>query len=656
MTQQPATRLTQLERRRATALAASARPLVELEVPHIAEFVLSQAYMGDRLYPRQLLLLKLMFCAEHLLTDYDREVLAEWSAGFEPVTRSDGTVAFAGSYGVQPDVVERMRWCREHGRGWMQEVVAVIGRRGSKGHLGALAAAYILWHLLATGDPQKHFGLPAGKQLQVFVFAGKHNQAKANQFADIANALERAPCFAPYLARRGPDTFLLFSPAQVAAGVSDPSRAAILIRAAESTPLSGRGPAAPLQLFDEMAHMTAAGSNRSAEEMYSAAVPASAQFGASAFIYQASSPWQQHGQFFHNYQRGLALDGDTGSPVDPDVLVVQLPSWDLYRDWDRTRGQGLPAWPDGPLLPVQTASLFDEETVGAAQRRADPVNFDVEYCALWATSVAAYLRPADVDAIFAPWQGQHLTMRGSGMMRHDYVAHGDPSRVNANFAFVIAHPEVEPATGQRHVVVDLIRVWRPSDYPNHTINYRQVTRDITDLLIAFPLQSFTLDQFNSAGLLDELAHFARTDPRLLRRPHVSVRHATAPSNLATAESFKTAVLRGLVHAPQHELAESELRNLEERNGRVDHPSRGPVQTSDIADCLMAVTRELLGDGAGHNTIQDLTDFGLTGSHPPESWLSGNHPIGQQLAALSSSQRRQERHMPARGRRLPGSRY
>ncbi len=101
------------------------------------------------------------------------------------------------------------------------------------------------------------------------------------------------------------------------------------------------------------------------------------------------------------------------------------------------------------------------------------------------------------------------------------------------------------------MVVDLIRVWRPSDYPNHTINYRQVTRDITDLLIAFPLQSFTLDQFNSAGLLDELAHFARTDPRLQRRPHVSVRHATAPSNLATAESFKTAVLRGLVHAPQH---------------------------------------------------------------------------------------------------------
>jgi hypothetical protein len=300
------------------------------------------------------------------------------------------------------------------------------------------------------------------------------------------------------------------------------------------------------------------------------------------------------------------------------MLVVQLPSWDLYRDWERTRGQGLPAWPDGPLLPVQTASLFDADTVGAAQRRADPVNFDVEYCALWATSVSAYLRPADVDTIFASWRGQPLTMRGSGTMAHEYVAHGDPSRVNANFALVVAHPETEPETGQRHVIVDLIHVWRPSDYPNHTIDYRQVTQEIKDLLIAFPLDSFTFTQFNSAGLLDELQHFVRTDPRVQRRPAVSFRHATAPSNLATAESFKTAVLRGLVHAPQHELAESEVRNLEERNGRVGHPSRGPVQTSDIADCLMAVTSQLLGDGAGRNTIQDLANIGLTGSHRPDA--------------------------------------
>ncbi len=27
----------------------------------------------------------------------------------------------AGSYGVQPDVLDRMRWCRDQVRGWMRE-------------------------------------------------------------------------------------------------------------------------------------------------------------------------------------------------------------------------------------------------------------------------------------------------------------------------------------------------------------------------------------------------------------------------------------------------------------------------------------------------------------------------------------------------------
>lgn len=627
---------------------------VELPVPHIGEFALLERFLGQRLYPRQLLILKLMFCALDLLTDYDRAVLAEWSAGFTPIMRSDGSAGFAGTYGVPPDVLDRMQWCRNQGRGWFREIVAVIGRRGSKGLLGAIASAYVLWRLLATGDPQANYGLPAGKQLHVLVFAGKHDQAKANQFKDIVDCIENAPCFQSYLAGRTADTLLLFSPAQVAAGVTDPARAAIVIRAAESTPLSGRGPASPLLLFDEMAHMTSAGSNRSAEEMYSAATPATSQFGTEALIYQASSPWQQQGQFYFNYQRGLALDADTSAPIDPDVLVVQLPSWDLYRDWELTAGEGLAAWPDGPVLPVQKGPMFDRDDAGAAQRRADPANFDVEYRAQWATSMAAYLRPGDVDLVFSPWRGQALEMRGAGSLWHPYVAHGDPSRVNANFAFVIAHPEIDEL-GHRHVIVDLIHTWRPADFDNHTINYRAVTADIKKFMIDFPLSSVSFDQFNSAGLLDELQHFARTEPRLQRRPTLRERPATTQRNLRDAEVFKSAVIGGRVHAPFHDLADRELRNLEERNGRVDHPSRGPVQTSDVADALMAVTAELLGDGAGHLVMQALSSLSPRGTGPRGPWTPSTDGMAEQFSAFSRAKRRQVPHNPARGRR-PGTRY
>lgn len=653
MTRCAESRLSKLERQRLAGSRPPPKAPVELVVPHIGEFALGERYLQQRLYPRQLLLLKLMFCAVELLTDYDHAVLKEWRAGFSPSRRFDGTVGFSGSYGVAPDVLDRIAWCREQGRSWFREVVAVIGRRGSKGHLGAIAAAYVLWRLLATGNPQLHYGLPLGKQLHVLVFAGKHDQAKVNQFKDIADTLDSAPCFEPYLARRTADSVALFSPAQLAAGHTDPARAAIVIRASESTPVSGRGPASPLQLYDEMAHMTASGSNRSAEEMFSAATPATAQFRTEALIYQASSPWQQQGQFYQSYLRGLALNPDTCAPVDPDVLVVQLASWDLYRDWELTQGDGVLAWPEGPRLPIQSQPIFDQDTAGAAQRRADPINFDVEYGARWATSVSAYLRPGDVEEIFSRWRGQELFQRASGSPSHIYVAHGDPSRVNANFAFVIAHPETDD-NGQSHVIVDLIHAWRPSDFPDHTIDYRQVTAEIKQLMIAFPLHSVSFDQFNSAGLLDELRHFARTEPRMQRRPTVSERTATAQRNLSDAEIFKSAVIGGRVHAPHHDLADRELRNLEERNGRVDHPTRGPVQTSDIADALMAVTAQLLGDGAGHRTMQGLAALPLQASRPRGAWPSSADGVAEQFRAFSAAQRRDLPRNPARG--YPRTRY
>lgn len=490
----------------------------------------------------------------------------------------------------------------------------MLGRRGSKGFLGAVGGAYILWQLLSTGDPTRHYGLPRGKQLHVLVFAGKHDQAKVNQYRDLADVICAAPCFGPYLADRTTSALRLFSPAQVAAGVTDSDRAAVVISAREATPLSGRGPATPMLYLDEMAHMLAGGANRPAEEIFSAAIPATAQFGPDAFIFQASSPWQQQGQFYENYRRGLAVDPVTRAPLDPDILVVQLPSGGLYRDWEATGAGELAAWPGGPPLPVQDRPVFDEVEAGAALRRADPANYAVEYLAQWRTSVAAYLRAEDVDALFAPWRGRRLEMASRGISAHRYVAHGDPSVSGANFGFVLAHPETDEA-GQRHVVVDLLRVWRPTDFADDRIDYEVVVGDLAEIIGRFPIAAMSFDQFNAAGLLGQLRTFVRTEPNLVARPMLTERTATAASNHREAETFKTALGRGLVHAPYHDLAEAELRNLELRNGRVDHPARGPVQTADLADCLMAVTTVLLGDHLGDDLHIALGATRLQASRP-----------------------------------------
>src|SRR6266511_285398 len=105
------------------------------------------------LYPVQCLLLKVMFLEVDHLTDYDRRRLAQLGAGFAPGVGDDGRPSFVGSQGVPPDVIARMRHCREAGYRWFPEVLMVVGRRGSKGHLGAVCAARVIWELMLMIDP-----------------------------------------------------------------------------------------------------------------------------------------------------------------------------------------------------------------------------------------------------------------------------------------------------------------------------------------------------------------------------------------------------------------------------------------------------------------------------------------------------------------------
>jgi hypothetical protein len=39
---------------------------------------------------------------------------------------------------------------------------------------------------------------------------------------------------------------------------------------------------------------------------------------------------------FYEYTRGLAVDPATGLALNHDILVVQMPSWGPYLDWELT--------------------------------------------------------------------------------------------------------------------------------------------------------------------------------------------------------------------------------------------------------------------------------------------------------------------------------
>lgn len=583
-----------------------------LPVPDPITFVIHPEYL-DRanMYPRQATLLKIIFLRHDLLTDYDHAVIDEWEQSFRE----------SGNNGIVPGVRDRMVKLRNEGRKWFRETLLVMGRRAGKGHVSGLSMSYVLWNYMAKGDPQNYYGVDRDKKLVAMVFAGKRDQAKATVWQDAVNYITGSVCFAPYiraplqaekLSVYAPNDFLRMKKrAEQGMNPDDINMATFEIVPKESTLMAGRGPTSFMQAYDEMAHVVATGANRSAEDLYGAATPSLDQFGFDAFIIEPSSPWQMLGQFYVNYQNSLLMD-EEGEPVYPEMLMIQLASWDIYKDWEIAHE--IAVFPEGftgdlgeyegqPTIyfqPLRGAiQSYDDQM--ARLEQSNPETFKVERRSHFAVALDAYLKEEKVKEIFKPWTGRNehfgqpqLGMQVRGRLDIDYKAHGDPSKSNANFGLAMAHAEPGP-DNRLHVVFDKIHHFEPQNFTDHIVDYDQVEEWIWgNMLEPFMPTEMTFDQFNSAQVIQRLARRSRQS-NLPKTTQVYEKTATRQHNWKRAEIFKTAVNMGWVHAPYYEQAELELLFLQEKNGVVDHPDSGPVQTKDVADAMMECVMALIGD-------------------------------------------------------------
>jgi hypothetical protein len=595
--------------------SASADRNEMLALPNVIDFAVGAQYLNrPGLYPRQATFLKALFLQDDLFTDYDHQVIAEWSEGYklpEPTLTPrfnvegeiDTSLRYQGFWGCQPDLYERIRINKEAGRKWFREAVIVIGRRGSKNHLGAIAGAYVLWHYIVLGDPQDWYGVDPDKRLAALVFANKKEHAKLNQWRDLNQVVLGAPCFRELIAQSLGESLKIYAPhdkdriaAREGAGIDfDPSEmATFLIEPREATLMGGRGPAAFLLFFDEMAYVVASsGAARSADEVYGSATPAREQFGDDAFIYEPSSPWQMMGQFYQNWLNALEVEHTSHRPVYPEMFTIQLESWDIYEDWERATK--IPMYPGGPCFQHLKRPIIAYDAAMRRAERANPEKFAVEHRAHWAAAMDAYLSPQRIDEMFGPWGGRVIQQADHGILSRRYVAHADPSKSNANFALAIGHVEESDENGLNHVVYDLIHHWEPADFPDHIIDYIAIEEQLKGYIDDFMPATLTFDQFNSVGIIQRLQRWASAR-RYPKRVEIHERTATKETNWKVAEVFKTAMNLGHLHAPYDELAELECRFLIDKgNHSVDHPGSGPVQTKDLFDALSNVAYALIGD-------------------------------------------------------------
>jgi hypothetical protein len=654
-----------------------------LWIPDIIEFTLSDGFLNRNLYPRQATALKVAFLQDELFTDYDHEVIEGWARSFRETEDN----------GIQPDIYERIRICKEEGRPWFREWLNVIGRRGSKGYLGGIGAAYVLWHYICKGDPQGFYGIDRDKRLAMMVFAGKKEQATANQWKDVTDIIKGGRCFSPYFSKSLGESLTLRAPhdnkrinAREDLGIyEDGDMATFIILPKESTPMASRGPAVFALLFDEMAHVVRQVAKSDAAEVYQSASPALDTFGVDAWMYEASSPWAKTGQFYENCQQALAVSDGTdgltpGEIVRPEMLMIQLTSWDPYIDWERAEH-----------LPTMSRTEYDHprrRPIGGvphrrsfgfclpAQRRAqqvydrqlqrieaaNPETFAVERRSKWAAVLDAYLNEDRVKAIWLPWPEENplnLYMKEEGKLAVLYKAHGDPSKSGANFGFAIAHVVRYGDDDFPHVVFDYITHWEPASFPDndYQVDYDLIEKRIRDFINVFIPTEVSFDQGYSNWMISRLIKWVRTR-NFPKRVAVFERTATAPMNWTIAETFKTAIGLGLVHAPYYEQAQDELLFLQKvAENKVDHPTSGPVQTKDVADCMMILVHALIGNeisafiGEAFSSLSPR--FGQQGGFPTQAEQAAEDNLGDPVSALRNwgGQHRSfgSTYSPARGR-------
>lgn len=422
-------------------------------------------------------------------------------------------------------------------------------------------------------------------------------------------------------------------------------------------------------------------------EVYEAATPSLDQFGKDGFLIAPSSTWAKTGKFYELAMQALEREND--APVYPEKILIQLPSWGPYEDWERAGD--LPVFPDGfdgdlreyeAKPPVYFRQLrgaiqvYDEQM--AKIERANPDTFAVERRSHWQAALDAYLNPKMVENIFGFWSDRPelygppvIERKSQGLLVTSYMAHGDPSNVNCRFGFAVAHEELAPELnadgtvkldkrGQpimvAHAVFDLIHHWDPADYPNNIIDYDEVTDWIwSNVVLKFHPEELTFDQYNSPATVQKLQKKVRA-AQLPKFVNVFEVPATAPLNWSRYETFKAAINMGLVHAPEYPEAEAELTFLTKPEGvnRVDHQTTGPVQTKDIADCLVQCTYRLLGEQMNNFLNKDLRNLrpagGLMGGVDPLARMSADNISPQE--ALSGFHRsrgagRPGQEMPAR---------
>ena len=634
-----------------------------VEPVDIITFAESPKFCNRTLYPRQRLLLKLMFLED--LTPEEDEILDYWISGGANGNEID----------IPPDIRERTQYLKDNGYKHFRQIVLVGGRRCSKGFMTSLAMTKLMYDAMQLPDPHKTYGIDSEKEILFSVVAAAQEQAKDMQYADFAGMVSSCGMMQDNIAKMQELEFSVATEKDLRQREKrkkrgtkvDRDTAKLRGKALPANARTIRGSATMCYAFDEFAHFMQGESDQSDGEVYAAAVPSLAQFGREAMIFANSSPFSKVGKFYELYEEGLQLT-EEGEPEHPTTLSMRFPSWALFEGW----------WEDedwtGPKKCITVSPDWDPERINEdgsyfytdddrqailiarSEEAADPDKYKVERRGQFAEVIDAYLNPDLVDRMFrgVPIDTGDLDQEENPILEYsplitnwsgssyeyDYFAHLDPSSTTAGFGFALGHKETMTVGGRKqdHLVFDIIKRWDPKKFDDNVIDWDPILEELLYYCNIFRPVQLTFDQHQSHMPIQYLQ-------KKLRHMNIGTRvwekTATSMANWKRAETFKTCVYQNLVHAP-HDTADTELAGLELKYlqeirsssiPRIEKQDTGPVTTKDIADAMMEVVEAAIGNSVAGVVRSDLSNMGVaTGAMG--GYSIGGSATSEQRAAMS----------------------
>jgi len=284
-----------------------------------------------------------------------------------------------------------------------QEIVLVIGRRGTKSTTASFISAYETYNLLQRHNPQDYYNILDADDIRITNVANSVDQA-TKLFKLIKGHMAKAPFFSRFIPKTGAETHINLLTAYDIEHYGKEAIPKLRVTVAGCNARAIRGGANIVVTLDELAHYLNNLGNRSDSEIYDALTPSTADFRADGKILNLSSPLSRAGKFFELYMQSFD---------DPDILMLKIPSWEANPE-------------------IETQFL-------KTRWRRDPVKFMQEYGAEFTDAVNAYVE--DPERLKTVVTDRAYAQRGSRLKQYFFGI--DLGLINDGTSISVGHVEWE---------------------------------------------------------------------------------------------------------------------------------------------------------------------------------------------------------------------